>query len=190
MFRPKKKGKEGFYMTRMLSRILWILAGVLLIAAGVLCLVSPGTAISSLTVVLGTAMLFSGVVDIVIFASGRRYMIGAGWFLVDGVLTVLLSLFLLCNQWFTALTLPFIVGMWLLFSGISKFVNSFDLQRLGVRGWGWFTALGLLLAAAGFLSFLDPLAGMVAISALVGVFLILQGAASILRGCFSGRFWL
>ena len=117
-------------------------------------------------------------------------MAGAGWFLVDGILTVLLSLFILFNQWFTTLTLPFIFGMWLMCSGISKFANSFELRRLGVRGWGWFTALGLILAALGFFSFLDPVAGMVAISVLAGVFLILQGIASILRGCLSHRFWL
>ena len=74
--------------------------------------------------------------------------------------------------------------------GISKFANSFDLRRLGVRGWGWFTALGLLLAVVGFVSFMDPVAGMVAITAMVGVFLLLQGFASILRGLFTKRFWL
>lgn len=177
-------------MNRTISRVLWVLAGFLLVVAGVTCLMSPGAAVSSLSLFLGIAMLFSGIVDIVIFAAGHNYMVGSGWFLVDGILTVLLSIFILCDQWFTALTLPFIFGMWLMFSGISKFVNSFDLQRLGVRGWGWFTAFGLLLAVAGFISFLNPVAGLVTISAAVGVFLILQGVASILRGCFSGRFWL
>ena len=36
-----------------------------------------------------------------IFARGNRYMAGAGWFLLDGILTVLLSLFLLFHQAFT-----------------------------------------------------------------------------------------
>lgn len=92
---------------------------------------------------------------------------------------------------------PYLLGM-LIFSwiagrisdiGITKFVNSFDLQRLGVRGWGWFTAIGVLLACAGFFSFLSPIASLVAMTTVVGVFLILQGIASILRGCFSGRLW-
>ena len=134
--------------------------------------------------------LFSGIVDIVVFASGRNPLLGSGWFLVDGILTVLLSLFVLFDQAFTALSLPFIFGMWLLFSGVSKFVNSFDLRRLGVRGWGWFTALGVLLAFGGFFSFLDPVAGALTLSILAGALLILQGLSSILRACFSGRFLL
>ena len=161
-----------------------------MIIAGVLCLASPGVAVESLALWFGLAMLFSGIVDVAVFAAGQSCMAGSGWFLVDGILTILLSLFLLFDQWFTALTLPFLFGMWLMFSGITKFANSFELKRLGIRGWGWFTVLGLVLAAAGFLSFLEPVASLLALSILVGVFFLLQGIASILRGCFSSRFWL
>ena len=176
-------------MNNTLSRVLWIIAGVLLIVAGVYCFVSPEAALSGLSLILGLAMLFSGIVDIVIFASSRRFMLGSGWFLLDGIFTVLLAIFLLCNQAFTMLSLPFIFGMWLLFGGISRFVSSFDLQRLGVRGWGWFTALGILLTVAGILSFYDPISGAMALSWIVGLVLILQGIASIAWACFSGRFW-
>lgn len=174
-------------MNKTLSRVLWVISGILLVICGILCLKDPGAALTGMTVVLGAAMLFSGIVDIVIFATSHNYMIGSGWFLLDGILTVLLSLFVLGNDLFTALTLPFIFGMWLIFSGISKFVNSFDLQRLGVKGWGWFTAYGILMAVVGFISFLSPVTGIVTITVMVGILLILQGIASVLRGCFSGR---
>lgn len=172
-------------MNKMVSRVLWVIAGALLIVAGMMCLMHPGVALSSASLFLGIAMMFSGIVDIIIFATGHAWMFGAGWFLVDGILTVLLSLFIFGNQWFTTLTLPFIMGMWLLFSGISKFVNSFDLQRLGVRGWGWFTVLGILMAVAGFFSFWDPFIGAMAMAAIIGIILILQGIASIMKGCFA-----
>ena len=177
-------------MSRTTSRVLWVIAGVLLAIAGIACLRNPGAALTSMTVILGVAMLFSGIVDIVIFATAHNYMAGSGWFLLDGILTVLLSLFVLCNDLFITIALPFIFGMWLLFSGVAKFVNSFDLQRLGVRGWGWFTALGVLLEVAGFVSFLSPMASIFAMAVIVGMLLIIQGIAFILRGCFSGRLWL
>lgn len=177
-------------MSRTFSRVLWIISGILLVIAGIICLQSPAAALSSLSLFFGVAMLFSGIVDILIFAGGHNYMAGAGWLLVDGILTLLLSIFILCDQWFTALTLPFIFGMWLLFSGISKFVNSLEMECLGVQGWGWFTALGLILAIVGFFSFFDPISSIMAITVLVGMFLILQGITSILRGCFSYRFWI
>ena len=175
-------------MSKTVSRILWVVAGVLLMADGVICLAWPGVALTTLAVFLGIVMLISGAVDIVIFAKGHTYMHGSGWFLADGILTVILALFILFNQAFTMLTLPFIFGMWLLFSGISKIVNSFDLKMIGVRGWGWFLALGILFVVGGFLSFLDPVAGALTLGAVTGVILILQGIGSILRAFFSGRF--
>ncbi|MSS37291.1 hypothetical protein FYJ39_12085 [Clostridium sp. WCA-389-WT-23D1] len=76
------------------------------------------------------------------------------------------------------------------FSGITKLVHSFDLQKLGVKGWGWFTVLGILLTVIGFLSFTHPFAGITAMAWAIGFFLILQGIVSVMRGCFSNRFWL
>ena len=49
---------------------------------------------------------------------------------------------------------------------------------------------GLLMAAAGFLSFMDPLAAAVTLSVLAGLFLMIQGVVSIAFGCLSGRFWM
>ena len=40
----------------------------------------------------------------------------------------------------------------------------------------------------GFCTLLDPVLGAVTLSVLVGVLLIVQGVASLLRACFSGRF--
>lgn len=108
---------------------------------GIICLAVPGITEVTVAIAYGVILLVSGIADIVIFAVWGPQMLGAGWLLLDGILTILLSLFLLFNMGFTALALPYIFGMWVMFSGISKFVNSFDLRRFGVRGWGWIMAL-------------------------------------------------
>ena len=159
-------------MSRTTSRVLWIIAGVLLIIAGVTCIGSPETALGGLSILLGISMLFSGVVDILIFSVSHNLIYGSGWFLLDGILTVMLSIFLL------------------IFTGVGRFVSSFDLKRFGIGGWGWVTAIGVLLAAAGFMSFANPFAGAVVLGTLVGILLILQGAASVIWGIISLRFWM
>ena len=155
-------------MRKTTSRVLWILVGVLLVITGIACFAHPAATLGSLAILLGIAMLFSGVVDLVIFATARDAMYGSGWFLLDGVLTILLSIFILGNAAFTMVSLPFIVGMWLVFSGTSRMVNSFDLRRMGVKGWGWFTGAGVVLMIAGFISFLYPVAGALILTWLVG----------------------
>ena len=100
---------------KTVTRVLWAVAGVILILAGVFCLSNLGVAIVSLSLWLGISMLIAGIVDLVVFGLGHNVMYGSGWFLLDGILTILLSLFILFHQAFAALSLPFIFGMWLLF---------------------------------------------------------------------------
>ncbi len=176
-------------MSKTAYRILWGIAGILLIVAGIVCMSWEAAALASLALFLGVAMLVSGVVDVLVFFAGRSAMIGSGWFLVDGILTIILAVFILFNQAFMMLTLPFVFGMWLIFSGITRFVQSFDLKAFGVRGWGWFTAVGILMAIAGVISFLNPVAGMEAISAVLGVSLILEGISALTRAFCAGRFF-
>ena len=164
-------------------RVLNIISGVLLIVAGVYCLCNQDVAAMPAGLLLGVFMLVSGVIEIIVFASTAGLLIGSGWLLLDGVLTVILSLFLLFNQWFTMLSLPFLFALWLLFSGISRFVSAFDLRAMGVRGWGWVLTIGILLMVAGFICMMDPWVSVAAIGLTVGLVFLLEGVSAIVYAC-------
>ena len=155
-------------MSTKSMRILNVAAGVLLIAAGIYCLCNQDVALLSAGLLLGIFLLLSGVAEIVVFAAASGVMLGSGWLLLDGILTVIMSLFLLFNQWFTMLSLPFLFTLWLLFSGVSQCVSSFDLRALGVRAWGWILAVGILLTLAGFICLMDPWVSVAAMGMTVG----------------------
>ena len=166
-------------------RILNIVAGILLIAAGIYCLCNEDVAVLSAGLMLGIFMLAAGIAEIVVFAGTSGVLIGSGWLLLDGVLTVIMSLFLLFNQWFTLLSLPFLFTVWLKFSGISRFVSAFDLHALGVRGWGWVLAVGILLMVAGFICMMDPWVSAAAVGVTVGMVFLLEGISAIVCACIS-----
>lgn len=176
-------------MRSTLWRVLWVISGVLLMAAGVTAILNPSVALTSLALLIGISMLISGIIDLVIFAETYKLFTGSGWILADGILSVILSLILLCNHWITAALIPFVFGMWVLFTGIAKLISSLDMKRLGIPGWGWFTALGVLLIVFGVISFFKPVAAAVAAGILTGIALILEGAVAILKGLFSRRFF-
>ena len=168
-------------------RILNVAAGVLLIAAGIYCLCNQDVALLSAGLLLGIFLLLSGVAEIVVFAAASGVMLGSGWLLLDGILTVIMSLFLLFNQWFTMLSLPFLFTLWLLFSGVMRVVSSVELRALGMRRWGWVTLLGVVLLVAGFVGLMDPWLGARALGATLGLCFILEGLDSILSGWLTGR---
>ena len=175
-------------MNKIFLRVLWGIAGVLLIAAGIVWLCNPGITLAALALMLGIILLVAGIIDIVIFAKYNRIMFGAAWFLVDGILTVILSIFLIFNAEFTVLSMPFIFCMWLIFSGVDRFVMSFDLKYMGVRGWGWMMALGIVMTAAGLFTFLDPIFRALTMTVIAGVLMILRGIVAIVQAVMAGRY--
>lgn len=172
-------------MSTKTMKTLNIVTGGLLVAAGIYCLCNQDIAVISAGVLLGAFMLAAGVAEIVVFSGAGRLLIGSGWLLLDGVLTVLMSLFLLFNQWFTLLSLPLLFTLWLLFSGVSRFVSAFDLRALGVRGWGWVLAVGIALMVFGFVCLMDPWVSVAAMGVTVGLVFILEGVSAIVWGCIS-----
>ena len=181
------KCKGVFFMRRGTLRALGIVAGVLLIIAGIICLCNQETAVLSAGIMLGAFMLVSGIVEIVLFVRWRDFYFGSAGLLLDGILTVLLSLFLLFNRAFTLLSLPMLFAMWLLFSGVMRVVSSVELRALGMRRWGWVTLLGVVLLVAGFAGLMDPWLGARALGATLGLCFILEGLDSILSGWLTGR---
>ena len=98
-----------------------------------------------------------------------------------------MSLFLLFNHWFTMMSLPILFTVWLLFSGVSRFVSAFDLKALGMRGWGWILALGIVLLVFGVVCMMDPWVSVVAVGVTVGLVFILEGIGTIAVACISRR---
>lgn len=170
-------------MTSKSMKVLNIIAGVLLIAVGIYCLCNQDIAVMTAGFMLGIFMLICGVMEIVVFAATSGTLFGSGWLLLDGVVTLILSLFLLFNQWFTMMSLPFLFALWLLFSGISRFVSAFDLRAVGVRDWGWVFVIGIILIVAGFICMMDPWVSVMAVGVTVGLAFLLEGVSSILFAC-------
>ena len=170
-------------MSSKSMKLLNVISGVLLIAVGIYCLCNQDIAAMTAGLMIGIFMLVSGVIEIIVFAATSGVMFGSGWLLLDGVLTVILSLFLLFNQWFTMMSLPFLFTLWLLFSGISRFVSAFDLRAFGVRGWGWVLAIGIILMVAGFICMMDPWVSFAAIGLTVGLVFLMEGVSAIVYAC-------
>lgn len=85
-------------MSTKAIRIIDIAAGILLTAGGVFCLCNQDAAVVSAGILFGLFMLAAGIAEIVVFAGTSKTLLGSGWLLLNGVLTVIMALLLLFNQ--------------------------------------------------------------------------------------------
>ena len=125
-------------MKNSMTRILWFIAGILLILSGCTLLFRPDASLISMAGMIGFVILLSGIFNLTIYFVFHDLMLGAGWQLLDGILGVLVGFMFLGNSVLVASVLPYIFGMWIMFSGLSKLVGGHDRadRGLGVLGIG------------------------------------------------------
>lgn len=138
-------------------QICWIIAQLLLIGCGILALCNKGEQLVSISVYLGISMLLVGSINIYVYYKEQKKLHGSHWLLADGMSTVLLSLFPLFNQMIQPSIIPFFFGVWELFSGILKVIDSSELKEERIKGWKWFRGIGCIEILSGVASLLKPI---------------------------------
>ncbi len=106
--------------------------------------------------------------------------IGRGGFIALGVLLMTVGALSLLFPFLAALSFNLVVGVTLLAGGIVTLVQAVRLR--GWRGFALQVLLGLLYVGGGIIFLLAPLAGVLALTVLLGAFFAADGAARIMLG--------
>lgn len=163
------------------SQVLWLLSAILLIGAGVICIMNPITALSSIAWIIAIAILFEGISDIIGYFFFRDTYFSNAWLLIDGILSVIMAVYLIGYNNITAAIIPYIFSGWLLVTSLAKFINSFKMKRFNFTNWNWMCALGIVGFAFSIFAFFNPSLAVLTISVLLGSLLIFQGFFTLIR---------
>ena len=154
----------------------WFLVkGLLLIAAGIAIFARPVAGYVGLSILFTVVIITSGIAQVVFATSNKDLLKGWGWTLVSGIIDIAIGIYLAMYPLVTMATLPYFVGFWLIFKSFYLMGASFDLNDLGLSGWGWLFFGGFLVLLAGFYIIYYPVAGALGIVAVSGTAFILAG---------------
>jgi uncharacterized membrane protein HdeD (DUF308 family) len=101
-----------------------LLKGIIMVFMAILILARPADALLGIAVWIGIGMLITGLVVIVQGASLRKEDSGWGWKILEGCLDILFGFILMANPLVTSAVLPFLVGFWAAFYGVSLVIDS------------------------------------------------------------------
>jgi len=120
----------GFHSHGAGSLIWKVLVGLAYILIGAYLLLHPLLGVATLTLLLASLFLIEGVLDLVLYFKVRP-LHGAGWLLLDGVVTLLLSL-LIWSHWpsSSAWAIGTLVGVSMIMSGVTRVMLSLAVRRL------------------------------------------------------------
>lgn len=161
-----------------------------MLGAGAATALYPDAAMRAASVLLGLALLAAGCLEILPCLFFRGRMCGLGGAAVNGAITLLLGLLILCNRWITVAAAPVLFSAWILLTGGGNIVRAVDLRHFQVRRWPVFLALGLMQAAAGLAALFQPMAAVRVVGLLAGLQLILRGIDALFAALFFDSFYL
>lgn len=163
---------------RSLTRYWWatLILGIAVFAAGMLVLSFPGESYMSMAMLFAVLMFVSGIVQTAA-AFTERYMVGRGWSAILGVFDMILGIILLCSPGMSAMILPVLLGLWLMFRGVSLIGIASEMNHFNIPGMWWTIILGILLVLCSLMIFIHPIFGFQAVVLWVGVSLLMAGLA-------------
>ena len=120
----------AFHSHRAGSVIWRLLVGLAYIFFGVYLITHPSIGVASLTLLLATLFLIEGILDIALYFQVRALQ-GAGWFLLDGIITLLLGL-MIYLRWpsSSAWAIGTLVAASLIVSGVTRVMLSLAVRNV------------------------------------------------------------
>ena len=168
-------------MVQSMQRNWWVLAlrGLFAIIFGILVIVWPGLALSSLILLVGAYFFVDGVFSIVSsvrdWSSNSHAWVG----LVEGVLGILAGIATFIWPGMTAILLLYFMAFWAVLTGIMEIVAAWRLRQ-EIEGEIWLVLAGLLSLVFGIALIIFPGTGALAVLGIISGYSILFGISLIL----------
>ncbi len=155
---------------------LMLIAGILCIAAGICVFVFPVQSYVTLSILFGVLMLVVGIGQLIIASTSGNYLMMKGYFIVGGILDLILGIFLCVYPGVTLVVLPFMMGLWLMYHSFMLISFGGDMDTFKISGSASVVILGILILLLSVFVLLNPFsAGVVTVLVVAGAGLILLG---------------
>ena len=153
-----------------------MVTGILCIIAGICVFVFPLESYVTLSILFGILMLLTGAAQLVIASSSGNYLMMRGYFIIGGVLDVILGIFLCVYPGVSLVALPVMMGLWLMYNSFVIISFGGDMDTFKLSGGGMVMVLGILLLVLSIFVLLNPFSvGVTTVLIVAGMGLILFG---------------
>lgn len=163
---------------RKRNRVFELILGVLMIVLSVFFLSHPANAIISVYMYIAIIMLFRGATNIGMFFVAKE-LPHRGMILASGIVDILFGLMMFNKPLVGVISVSYLAGFWVMFSGIMAIVMSLEIKKSGAGNWWLSLIMGILAIFASLFVFNNPLATLISITAVIGVYLIIEGVIRI-----------
>lgn len=157
-----------------------ILTSIFFIIIGLFLILKPETTITTISYVLGAIILVSGVVFLIKYFSNKEYGIFSGD-LIYGVMSTIIGLLLILHPTAIAKIIPFILGIWIIISSVTKIQYSLQLKSYHNQAWIPTMVIAGIMFIWGLLLLFDPFETAMAITQIIGIFILIYAVLDLIE---------
>lgn len=159
---------------------MYLIIGVLAFILGVFMLTNPAITYEMMTLLLGLALMVFGIIELIVGLFSRNIFVTRAAVLIGAILNIVLGILLAANPGIAALTLPLILGMWMLYQSFMIISYAGDLKGFKVKGYGLTLFCGIVLLILALLILLRPMTvGIFTVAIYISLSLIVYGLSEI-----------
>ena len=159
-----------------------LIAGIITLVLGLIVAFHPSSSLNVIAVLIGVALLVSGLFQIIrMFSGGASHRV---WLGISGLLLIVIGVVLIRHLHLTVAFMGLIIGITWIVQGLSALAAGFSGEAGEARGWWIF--FGVVSLIAGIVVTAFPTNSVTALAVLVGIWLIVQGLFEII-GAFMLR---
>ncbi|MGI6737250.1 MAG: HdeD family acid-resistance protein [Anaerovoracaceae bacterium] len=158
-----------------------LILGILMVVLGIAALIRPLSLLTGFVIACGIMAIILGIFDIVFYIRAERFS-GAGPLtaVITGVLSIMVGVMLLIFPDAGRMVLCVLFPIWFIAHSAAQLAQADILRLTSARGYYLLSVITAIIGIIlGFLLLLQPLLSGVALGWMIGLYLILLGAAGI-----------
>jgi len=134
-----------------------LIVGILSIMLGIIFISQQLGNLVTLNFIFVLGFFIAGIYELESAINNKDSISGWEWSLASGILNLLLVILLMLIPLSTPFAITYFVGFWVLLQSIWEIGLSSNLQRIGVKDWGWLLALSVLCLLFSFITLISPI---------------------------------
>jgi len=145
-------------------------------------IIFPAPTFVSLAVLFGWGLFAHGGFNLVFAARSRHAFKGWTWYLMFGLIEMIMGAYLLFQPKLAGEALLVYVGFWITYMSIARISFAYIMKDMGIKNWWWTLLGGFLTLILAFMIILNPIFGMLSVVYLVSFSVFLMGLMAIMFG--------
>jgi len=156
-----------------------ILSSAVLLVIGLLLFIRPESTLSLISYTIGGILVIIGTNSLINYYRGKEYV--SRFELFYGVLGVLGGFVLILNPKAIVSLIPFIIGVWIVISSLSKLKYSINVSSKKTKAGIISLVITILTLVLGVILIFNPFSGAVFITKMIGLFLFVYAILDIVQ---------